>query len=114
MAHGAQFSSPASVWQLKSVEVAPASGSSGLGTGSIFGSGGAVVAAVAVADGQFFWGRALLAGSAPSQSSIFGAGAIFVTDHHMSGETFRPYGARDGWVSYVPNGIMESWSHGVI
>lgn len=70
------------------VEVAPASGSSGLGlgTGSIFGSGGAVVAAVAVADGlmaSFLFGGAvpcMLAGSAPSQSSIFGAGAIFVTD----------------------------------
>ena len=49
--------------EVNSVEVAPASGSSGLGTGSIFGSGGAVVAAVAVADGQFFsWGRALHAG----------------------------------------------------
>lgn len=68
------------------------------------------MAVVAVADGQFFWGRALLAGSAPSQSSIFGAGAIFVTDHHMSGETFRPYGARDGCRMCQ----MGSWSHGVM
>ena len=59
------------------VEVAPASGSPGLGTGSIFGSGGAVVAAMAVADDRFFGVVPFMAGSAPSQSSIFGAGDIF-------------------------------------